>query len=400
MNYKEMSKSRMLLVLLSLFLSTSCTMGDMVIVPIASNLYEIFPQVALVNAIISAPALVGVPFCILGGQLADKMNKKTLMVYGFALYTFTSIFGCVFENVYYMLICRLISTGVSWGITSAAALGIIAELYADEGKRGMVNGWYNAVMAAIGALMSFIAGILAVNAWQKAFHTYWINLPILIMLIVFLPSMPSNRSTQQVTEVSNNQMKETGWYKNLIPLLIQVLMVASSYYVIVYMVSLYVSDTGIGNEAFTGTLSSAGTICSFLANMAFGFIYGKLKRNTGIPSCIVLGIGFLLLAFYPSKITALIMCGIMGAFWGIFYSFFFTECSIVVPKSKQGISIGITSAVNGIAMFICTYEVTGLQSILKSSSITSIFPILGGICLIAAIFAILINLKKAKSTVN
>lgn len=396
MNDKEMSKLRMSLVLLSLFLSTSCTMGDMVIVPIASNLYEIFPQVGLVNAIISAPALVGVPFCILGGQLADKINKKTLMVSGFALYAITSIFGCAFENVYYMLICRLISTGISWGITSAAALGIIAEIYADEGKRGMINGWYNAVMAAIGAIMSFVAGILAVNAWQNAFHTYWMNLPILIMLIVFLPSMPASRSTQQVMEKKSSQIKEEGWYKKLIPLLIQVLMVASSYYVIVYMISLYVADTGIGNEAFTGTLSSAGTLCSFLANLAFGFIYGKLKKNTGIPSCIVIGIGFLLLAFYPSKITALVMCGVMGAFWGIFYSFFFTECSVVVPKSKQGISIGITSAVNGIAMFICTYEVTGLQSIMKSSSVTDIFPILGIICLIAAVLAVLTSLKRQK----
>lgn len=53
---------------------------------------------------------------------------------------------------------RLIATGVAWGLTSSAALGIIAELYEDEGKRGTVNGWYNAVMAALGSVLSLVAG--------------------------------------------------------------------------------------------------------------------------------------------------------------------------------------------------------------------------------------------------
>ena len=41
MNTRKLSKARMILILLALFLSTSCTMGDMVIVPIAGNLYDV-----------------------------------------------------------------------------------------------------------------------------------------------------------------------------------------------------------------------------------------------------------------------------------------------------------------------------------------------------------------------
>lgn len=394
MNEMKLSKGRMALVLLALFLSTSCTMGDMVIVPIASNLYEVFPQVGLVNAIISASALVGVPFCIVGGHLTDRMNKKTLMVGGFALYTAASIFGCVYENVYYILICRLLSTGVAWGLTSSAALGIIAELYEDEGKRGTVNGWYNAVMAAIGAVMSFVAGILAVSAWQHAFRTYWINIPILIMLAVFLPSMPPVKKA--VTD--KVKVKATaGWYKDLIPLLIEIFAVASSYYVIAYMISIYVADTGIGNEAFSGTLSSAGTICSFLANLGFGLIYTKMKKATAIPSLVLLGIGFLLMAFLPVQAVAVVACALMGAAWGIFYSFFYTECSVVVPEDRQGTAIGITSAVNGMAMFVCTYEVTGLKSVMGAQSVASVFPVFAAICLAAAVYAVFhwMRVKKA-----
>lgn len=389
MNAKTMSKGRLALALLALFLSTSCTMGDMAVVPIFSRFFEIFPQVGLVNAIISAPSIVGLFFALLGGYLNDKMDKKWLMVIGFGIYTVTSIFGGMFENVYYILVCRCLATGVAWGLTSSAAFAIIADLYEDEGKRGTVNGWYNAAMAIIGAVLSFVGGILAVGAWQNAFRTYWVNLPILLMLIVFLPSMPAKtggvKKEKEEAAVSGKSLE--GWYKGLIPIVIQVILVASCYYVIAYMISVYVTDAAIGNEAFSGTLSTIGTLFSFLANLVFGLVYAKLRKATAIPSFIVLGAGFLLMAFIPGKSVALISCALMGGFWGIFYSYFYTESTVVVPEEKQGTAIGVVNAVNGMAMVICTYGVTAIEGIMGTTSIITVFPLLGAVCLAVAVYA-------------
>ncbi|MGL4284341.1 MFS transporter [Eubacterium aggregans] len=221
MEAKDLSKKKRVLILVALFLSTCCTMWDMVIVPIASNLYSVFENVMLVNAIISGPAITGVLFCIIGGRLTDRMNKKTLMVIGFSIFTVTSIFGCTVENGVYILICRLMATGVAWGLTSSAALGILAELYLDEKKHGTIIGWYNAAMAIIGAMLSLVAGNLAVNGWQLAFQTYWIAIPVLAMLIVFLSSMPS-----KIGEKKHEKIKgDAGWYRKLIPLSLQIFFV-------------------------------------------------------------------------------------------------------------------------------------------------------------------------------
>lgn len=400
MNAKTMSKSRLMLALLALFLSTSCTMGDMAVVPIFSKFFEIFPQVGLVNAIISAPAIVGLFFALLGGYLNDKMDKKWLMVIGFGIYTVTSIFGGMFENVYYILVCRCLATGVAWGITSSAAFAIIAEMYEDEGKRGTVNGWYNAAMAIIGALLSFVAGIFAVGAWQNAFRTYWINLPILIMLIIFLPSMPAKAGAakqEKKAETASGSSLD-GWYKGLIPIVIQVILVASCYYVIAYMISVYVTDAAIGNEAFSGTLSTVGTVFSFLANLGFGLIYAKLRKATAIPSFVVLGACFFLMAFIPGKSVAIVSCALMGGFWGIFYSYFYTETTVVVPEEKQGTAIGVVNTVNGMAMVVCTYGVTALEKIMGTTNIITVFPILGVICLVVAVYAVVLCLSAKKTT--
>ncbi len=54
-------------------------------------------------------------------------------------------------------------------------------------------------MSIMGAIMAAVAGVLAVSAWQNAFFTYWISVPVLIMLIVFLPqtSAKSYRSKER-----------------------------------------------------------------------------------------------------------------------------------------------------------------------------------------------------------
>lgn len=394
MEGKKLSGTHLFLAMAALFLSTSCTMGDMAVVPIFSVFYELFPQTSLVNAIISAPSIVGLFFCLIGGYLTDKIDKKYLMIAGFGLYTLSSVFGAAFENVYYILICRCLATGAGWGLSSSAALAIIADLFEDEQKRGTVNGWYNAAMAIVGAILSFIGGILAVSAWQNAFHTYWINIPILLMLIVFLPSMPAKKISNTNQKNGDSSINLDGWYKGLIPIIVEVILVASCYYVIAYTISVYVSETTIGNEAFSGTLSSIGTIFSFLANMTFGFIYAKMRKATAIPSFIMIGIGFLLMAFFPTKIVAMITCAFMGGFWGIFYSYFYTETTVVVPEEKQGTAIGIVNAVNGMAMVVCTYGTTFLRGFTKDGTLISVFPILGIICLAVALFAIVIW-KKA-----
>ena len=399
MKAENMSKVRLALALAALFLSTSCTMGDMVVVPIFANLFEVFPQTAIVNGIISWPSIVGLFFCLIGGYLTDKMDKKWLMVIGFALYTATSVFGCAIENVYYIAACRCLATGAGWGLTSSAAFAIIADLYEDENKRGTVNGWYNASMALMGAALSFIGGLLAVSAWQNAFKAYWLNLPILIMLIVFLPAMPPRKDVSAETKTSGKTSGKdlTGWYKPLIPIIIQVLVVASCYYVIAYMISVYVADAGIGNEAFSGTLASVGTIFSFLANLVFGLYYAKLKKATGLPSFLALGVCFLLMGFIPTKAISLVCCAVMGGFWGIFYSFFYTETTVVVPEEKQGTAIGIVNAVNGLCMVVCTYGVTALEGAMKTTSIVPLFPIFGALCLVIAVYSFILVARARKA---
>ena len=83
----DLPKWRLVLALAALFLSSMCTMGDFVITPIVSNIYEVFGEQSefLVNLGITGPAIVGLPFGLAAGFLCDRMDKKVVMVVGFAI---------------------------------------------------------------------------------------------------------------------------------------------------------------------------------------------------------------------------------------------------------------------------------------------------------------------------
>ena len=60
--YSQISGARRTLMMVALCLSTMCTMGDFVIVPITAKFYELFDEM-VANLIATGPALIGI--CLL-----------------------------------------------------------------------------------------------------------------------------------------------------------------------------------------------------------------------------------------------------------------------------------------------------------------------------------------------
>ncbi|AWW26503.1 MFS transporter [Acetobacterium sp. KB-1] len=402
----SLSKSRTFLFLLAIFLTNVCTMADFAIIPAVGGLFETFDNVTLVTLIVTGPSLLGVFFCILGGRLADKYNKKALLVFGFGMFTVSSILGATFDNVWYVLILRMISGGISWGFTSSASLAIVAEVYLDENKRGTVMGWYNSAMAAIGAILSFIAGLLAVTSWQNAYSTYWVAAPILVLVILFVPNLAKaekliavNVSDGNIGSIETNVAVDKTWVKKFVPLLAAFFSLGIVYYIIVYQIALYVAATGIGNEAISGTLGSLGTIGSGVIGLMFGLIFGKLHRATIIPTYIIFAVGFFALFISTSFIVTAICCTLLGAAWGNAYSFYYVRATIIVPPSFVATAIGAVSAASGIAVFLSNFVANYLKGLL-GTDIVGILPVLAGISSVGAVLSILLTVKNRKEAVE
>lgn len=375
---REMSKGRMVLMLAAIFLSSMCTMGDMVVTPIAANLYGVFAGEPewLINLGITGPALVGLPFCVAAGWFSDHFDKKYLLVGGFALFTVSAIYGAMVENVYYFVALRLLATGVGWGITNSAALAILADLFTNEDEHAKYVGWYNSVMSVMGALLSFVAGVLAVTAWQNAFQIYWIAAPVLVMLVVFLPKFPTKAQQRQEKGTPVPAKVEPGWWKAIVPLTVQVFFIALCYFVLLYMISLYVADSGVGNEAFTGTLASIMTIATAVSSVIFGAVYKRMKNMVYFPFVALIAAGFIAMGLAPSQIVAIVCCAVMGFSWPFYFCYFYVRVTELVPEERAGTATGTVAIADGLAAAGCSYFLVGLMEGLGMTSV-QVWPVIG-----------------------
>ena len=385
---KDLSKGKLVLALAALFLSSMCTLGDLVINPIVANLYEVFADSPewLINLGITGPALIGLPFGFLAGVLCDRMDKKIVMVVGFAIFTVSACCGALITNIYYFVFMRLCATGIGWGITNTAALAILADLFTDEDEHGKYVGWYNAAMSLIGAAMAAVAGVLAVGAWQNAFQTYLIAIPVLIMLIVFLPSMKPKAKAAESHE--QDEAVPSGWWTKLIPLTIQVFFVAICYFVILYMIALFVVDANAGDEAFIGMLASASTIAAAIGSFVFGPVYARLKNAVYLPALFIMGLCFITMAFMPSPMVITVCIIVSGFFWPFYFCFFYTRCTELVPASRAGTATSIVAVSDGAAAAGCSYLLTGLMGATGMTSV-QVWPVFGIVLIIVGVVSCL-----------
>lgn len=378
---KELPKGKLVLALVALFLSSMCTLGDLVVNPIVANLYEVFADSPewLINLGITGPALVGLPFGFLAGVLCDRMDKKWVMVAGFAVFVVSACCGALFTNIYYFVALRLCATGIGWGITNTAALAILADLFTDEGEHGKYVGWYNMVMSLLGAAMAAAAGsFAAAGSWQSAFQTYLISIPVLVMLIIFLPSFKPKAKAAQAEICAEEDKVPAGWWTKLVPLTIQVFFVALCYFVMLYMIALFVTDAGAGDEAFIGMLASAGTIACAVGSFLFGFVYKRLKNAVYLPALFIMGACFLMMAIMPSASIITVCVTVAGFFWPFYFCYFYTRCTELAPASRAGTATSIVAVSDGLAAAGCSYALTGLMGATGSTSV-AVWPVFGAI---------------------
>lgn len=130
------------------------------------------------------------------------------------------------------------------------------------------------------------------------------------------------------------------WMVAIVPLTVQVFFVALLYYIILYLVGVYVSDKGLGDEAFTGLLTSILTISTAIGSIAFGFFYKALKNKVYIPGLLAIAAAFFILSWTDSQIVAAMTLALAGLGWAFYFCFFYTYCTELVPNAKTAGDFG------------------------------------------------------------
>ncbi len=391
----EMSKNKRLLCLIALMLTNLAVMHDLVVIPIISNLYgEFADHMGAVNYIVSGPALIVVFTSLLASYLCKKLDKKTVLLIGAIFFAVGAIFGVVVVNPYYMVFTRTL-VGIGAGFEQVVAVALIADVYEDEDERAKMTGYYNATMSFVGIIYSYLAGILANSGvWQNAFNCYWAAIPMIIFIVLFVPSVKPDQ--KKTVEAGEKKAKEAlgirFWILEISWLIANILFGAT----VLYYVSMYITENNLGDAAFSGTATSVKQIAGFILCLFFGVIYSKLKRHTITISYFLAAITLAIMVIWPSTFSAVVIAAICGCCYKVIFSYMYAYGFQLVPTSRIDDSVAITTAVYGIGSFISTYFATWIMKVMHTNQITETWIVAAVLFAILAAVEVILTIWEKK----
>lgn len=391
---ENLSKGRVTLFIVAIMLTNIVVMADLAIYVIANDLYLAFPDsVNVVNFILSGPALILAGASLLTPVLLKFVSKKNLLVLMGLVFAVVSILGAAYDNVYYVASMRGIA-GFTMGIVNVVAIAILTDAFIDEGKRAKIIGLYNTIMPITGSVIAAIAGVLALQGWQNVFNVYWLAVPMVLMLIIFVPKTARQKDGATLDQATHIKSKEpmgvnfwilTGCFA----LLILGIMALH------FFISVYIAEHNLGDVAFVGLANTIVGYGSVLANAVFGFVFVKLRRKVLLLAYICPIIGCLLLMFVPNSIVVMVAYFIALAGFGFGFSAAYAYFPTLVPVAKIESAIAIATSTYAIATFFGTYFVTITMGLMNADTFTAVIPVILAIFVIIFV-AELVMPKKFK----
>ncbi len=120
---------------------------------------------AALQWVVSAYALGFGGFLLLGGRLADLLNRRRLLIGWLLVFVVASAAGGLADNGVVLVVARLFK-GLSAGITAPAAMAILLDSFREQKARNKALGTFLAVASGGYSLGLVLGGLLAQASWR------------------------------------------------------------------------------------------------------------------------------------------------------------------------------------------------------------------------------------------
>ncbi|MCU0651020.1 MAG: MFS transporter [Candidatus Omnitrophica bacterium] len=174
-----------------LSISLLTVMASAAISPALAKIRQAFPgtDITLIKLVLTLPSLLIIPFSLLGGWLASRMKKKTILLIGLVIYFLGGVGGGLAKNITQLLIIRGIF-GIGVGLIIPLSISLIADFY-EKQERAKMMGLSGSVSHFGGVVFLLLSGWLACMNWRYAFGVYGLSALIMFTVFFWLPEPPA-----------------------------------------------------------------------------------------------------------------------------------------------------------------------------------------------------------------
>lgn len=296
-----MKKFSLKLAILSISMLQAINLG---ISPVLADIKRAFPGVseAGIMQLLSLPFIFTIPASIISGKLAEKISKKTILIFGIFLTTAAGIYPFISNNFSFILFSRVLA-GIGVGLIIPFMLSLIVDFF-DGSEREHLFGIQSAFVNLGTIIYYFLGGLLGSINWHFNFLIFIIGLVILSLIVYFLP-----RQNKQQLKKSSARLVIT---KKELLVCILVFTIALLISVFTARLSFLIVQEKIGNAATTGIITTFTSVGGFLAGILYGKLSQIINRQVITLASLLVCIGTLLAAITNQVWVFLIAALILG----------------------------------------------------------------------------------------
>lgn len=378
-----MEKKRIKLAILSV---ASLLMISMTASAILADIEQYYPDVAeaMIQMVLTLPALLGVIFAFAAGPLSMRISKKRLVIFGLGCGLIGGLIGLILGPLAIeFLWFSSVLIGVAQGINATMTLALITIYFSGE-ESGAMMGLQSAFLNGGSMVLLFISGLLANIKWNTAYLVYLVFLPILLIVMKYLPH-DQPLPTTRLKAANNSEKLNTEIY--FIALII--FLFGSCFFVFQTNIALLVVSKGYGDATLSGFINTLVSAAGMITGFRYSHIVRRLKTMTITVGIAVAGLGMGLIFFLGSLISIGVAALLIGFGIGIVMPTGIYLAANAVKKEIQSTAIALVTAAVNLGMFTSPLIFDLLSQQVPKNDLSVRFMIASlSLLILAALFAI------------
>lgn len=392
-----MTKSRdkagiLKLTILSISLMLSAASAISVTLPMIKNQ---FPDIApaTVESLVTIPSFTMLIFILLSSFIVKGIGKKKTVMLGLTLAFIGGVIPVFATNFSVIYISRFI-LGAGTGIYNSLAVSLIGDYFDGETQQKMLG--YQTAFATLGSsFATFLAGILVNVAWQYSYLIYFLTLPIVILVALFLPADKKEISNQDAASSKQKQRVNFLVIFSCIMMFVFFILIMT----IFTKTSTLIVEMNYKNQGFLGTAFTISSLIGAIGGFAYGHVRSALKQFTPVVALILIGIVYFLIPSVNSMLMLTIILSGGMLVVSIFIPYMYDILLPGAPENSTNLAISLAMVSCNLGSFFSPFVVQWLGNLVGNTSTAFSFTLGGIVFVIMACVFLLRGFKKNTSVV-
>lgn len=320
----------------------------------------------IVMQIISLQSLFIIFSSFLFAYLSKKLGSKDIAILGLVLYIIGGIGPFFCENIYTILLLRVV-LGIGIGLIQPLSTGLIGLLY-DNDEKSKLLGYTSGFTSLSAIILTPLSSILAAISWNYSFLVYLLGFVILLLVVLYLPKVNLRSKDYE----GNATMRA---FVEIYPYAIGVFLSMLTFYSFPTNFSIVMVSEQMVSTKYIGFLLAYQHIFSAISGIIFGRVVMRFKDKAKFFYAVLFVVGFYSQFIATNLVYVFIGLTFVGFAQGALVPTMFSLVSKNASKENMAVAMALMSAALYFGQFLNPFVVSVLSKLFGFESARGAFGV-------------------------